>query len=50
VVQQWLITPREGQSREVTWELAPAATTLPLPPPKLKLQSSCDGGAINMAT
>ncbi|CAM6024641.1 unnamed protein product [Sphagnum balticum] len=48
--KHWSIMPRNGQSRKVTWELAPATTTLPCPPPKLKLQGSCDGSAINMAT
>lgn len=46
----WSIMPRDGQSRKVTWELAPATTTLPCPPPELKLQGSCDGSAISMAT
>jgi hypothetical protein len=46
----WSIIPRDGQSRKVTWELAPATTTLPCPPPELKLQGSCYGNAISMAT
>jgi hypothetical protein len=50
VVQHWSIIPRDGQSRKVTWELVPATTTLPCPPPELKLQGSCDGSAINMTT